>query len=309
MAKTGARALLPTLAITLGEPAGIGPEVVAAALRSPRLPKGFRYEVLGSAEGVAPGRPTARSAGIALKALEAAAAGWKAGRYAAVVTGPVQKETLIRASKGLSFPYPGQTEFFAARCGVPEDDVVMAMASPRLVVALLSTHLSLRRALGKITREKILRVVVETAAFLQAKGVRAPRIALAGVNPHAGENGLFGDEEGRILVPALAAAREAFPGLALTGPHSPDTVFWRARNGEFDAVVCAYHDQGLIPFKLLAFHDGVNVSLGLPLIRTSPDHGTALDLAGKGKADPRSMIAAIVLAARLVKSRQASNRR
>ncbi|HEY8967372.1 MAG TPA: 4-hydroxythreonine-4-phosphate dehydrogenase PdxA [Candidatus Methylacidiphilales bacterium] len=293
----------PVIALTLGEPAGIGPEVVAAALRSPRLPKGFRYEVLGSAAGVAPGKPTARSAAVALKALEAAAAGWKAGRYAAVVTGPVQKETLIKASKG-SFPFPGQTEFFAARCGVAEDDVVMAMASPRLTVALLSTHLSLRAALRKITRKKFLRVVAETARFLRATGKKAPRIAVAGINPHAGENGLFGDEEGRLLVPFIAAARAAERDIDLSGPHSPDTVFWRATQGEFDAVVCAYHDQGLIPFKLVAFHDGVNVSLGLPLIRTSPDHGTALDLAGKGKADPRSMIEAIRLAARLVKARQ-----
>ena len=298
---------LPTIAITLGEPAGIGPEVVAAALRSPKLPKGFRYEVLGSVVGVTPGKPTARSAALALKALEAAAAGWKEGRYAAVVTGPVQKETLIRAGKG--FPYPGQTEFFAARCGVPEGEVVMAMASPRLTVALLSTHLSLRAALRKITARKLLRVVGETARFLRATGKKQPRIAVAGVNPHAGENGLFGDEEGRILAPAIAAARKAHPGVELSGPHSPDTVFWRAGRGEFDAVVCTYHDQGLIPFKLLAFHDGVNVSLGLPLIRTSPDHGTALDLAGTGKADPRSMVSAIRLAAQLVKSRQAENRR
>ena len=294
---------LPIIAITLGEPAGIGPEVVAAALRSPRLRsvlKGFRYEVLGSTAGITPGKPTARSASMALKALEDAAAGWKAGRYAAIVTGPVQKETLIKAGKG--FPYPGQTEFFAARCGVPDDEVVMAMASPKLTVALLSTHLSLRAALRKITAKKLLRVVGETARFLRATGKARPRIAVAGVNPHAGEGGLFGNEEGRLLVPAIAKARAAHPGLDLSGPHVPDAVFRRAWQGEFDAVVCAYHDQGLIPFKLLAFHDGVNVSLGLPLIRTSPDHGTALDLAGTGKADPRSMIAAIRLAARLVEA-------
>jgi 4-hydroxythreonine-4-phosphate dehydrogenase len=290
---------LPTIAITLGEPAGIGPEVVAAALRSRRLPRGFRYEVLGKTTGARPGHPTARSARQALAALEEAAAGWKAGHYAALVTGPVQKETLQKSTTG--FAFPGQTEFFAARSGVPAGKAVMVLTSPRMTVALLSTHCSLRAALKQVTAAKVRHVVAETARFLRRIGIAQPRIAVAGVNPHAGEHGLFGDEEGRVLLPAIVAARTENPGIVLTGPESPDTVYWRAQRGEFDAVISAYHDQGLIPFKLVSFHDGVNVTLGLPLIRTSPDHGTALDLAGTGKADPRSMIAAIRLAARLAR--------
>ena len=292
---------LPTIAITLGEPAGVGPEVVAAALRHSRLPRGFRYEVLGEIKGVRPGKPTARSARQALAALEEAAAGWKAGRYAAIVTGPVQKETLQGLGKA-RFNFPGQTEFFAARSGVPAERAVMVLTSSRLTVALLSTHCSLREALRKITAAKLRHVVTETAAFFRRQGVAVPRLAVAGINPHAGEHGLFGDEEGLILAPALAAierTKKKGESFALSGPHSPDTVYWRALQGEYEAVISAYHDQGLIPFKLVSFHDGVNVTLGLPLIRTSPDHGTALDLAGKGKADPRSMVAAIRLAAKL----------
>jgi 4-hydroxythreonine-4-phosphate dehydrogenase len=292
---------LPLIAVTLGEPAGVGPEVVAAALRHPRLPKGFRYEVLGDASGVRPGHPTAASARRALAALEEAAAGARSGRYAAVVTGPVQKETLQGLKKG--FAFPGQTEFFADRWGVPVGQAVMMLTSPRLAVALLSTHLPLRDALRRITAAQLRHVIAETARFLRRTGVAAPRIAVAGVNPHAGENGLFGSEEGRILAPAVAALRRADPAVALSGPESPDTVYWRALRGDYDAVVSAYHDQGLIPFKLVSFHDGVNVTLGLPHIRTSPDHGTALDLAGTGKADCRSMVAAIRLAARLAKAR------
>ena len=301
-------ASLPTIAITLGEPAGIGPEVVAAALRHPRLSAGFRYEVLGETTGVRPGKPTARSAGQALAALEEAAAGWKEGRYAAIVTGPVQKETLQKLGNS-RFSYPGQTEFFAVRSGVPADRAVMVLTSRRLTVALLSTHCSLREALRKITAAKLRHVVGETARFFRRQGVAVPRIAVAGINPHAGENGLFGDEEGRVLAPAIAALernRKQEEPFALSGPHSPDTVYWRALQGEYEAVISAYHDQGLIPFKLVSFHDGVNVTLGLPLIRTSPDHGTALDLAGTGKADPRSMVAAIALAARLARPSAAS---
>ena len=282
---------LPVIAITLGEPAGVGPEVVAAALKHPRLPKGFRYEVLGSTSGVRPGRPTRRSAKIALAALEEGVAGCRAGRYAALVTGPVQKEALAALDGG--FPFPGQTEFLAARCGVPERQAVMAFDSPRLRVALLSTHCSLREALRRVTPAQLRHVAGETALFLKRLGIAKPRIAVAGVNPHAGENGLFGDEEARLLAPAIRA------DPLLSGPHSPDTVYWRALRGEFDAVIAPYHDQGLIPFKLASFHDGVNVTLGLPIVRTSPDHGTALDLAGTGKADCRSTVAALRLAAKL----------
>jgi 4-hydroxythreonine-4-phosphate dehydrogenase len=287
----------PIIAITLGDPAGIGPEVIAKTLRDPRLPRGFRYEVLGRRGKIRPGKSTRASARIALAALEEASAGCLKKRFAAMVTGPVQKETVAQIQPG----FVGQTEFLARRCGRPDDDAVMVLTDPKLTVALCTNHCSLRDALAKLTPERIVHVAHETAEFLRRRGVPKPRLALAGVNPHAGENGLFGDEEARLLQPALAILRRA--KVNVTGPFSPDTVFHHALHGRFDAVICAYHDQGLIPFKLVAFTTGVNVTLGLPVIRTSPDHGTALDLAGRGIADHRSMLAAVRLAARLVKSR------
>ncbi len=292
---------LPLIGITIGDPAGIGPEVIAKALRSGKLARGFRYEVIGLKNKIKPGRSTKCSAKIALRALDDAVARWKAGELSAIVTGPIQKETMA----AIGFPFPGHTEYFAHHCGVAHDDVVMMLADKKLRVALCSTHCSLLDAIRQLKASKIVHVARITADFLHRIGIEKPRLALAGVNPHAGENGLFGDEESRILQPALwelkpIAKAEKF---TISGPHSPDTVFQRAAiEGQFDAVICAYHDQGLIPFKLLAFSSGVNVSLGLPLIRTSPDHGTALDVAGKNKADPRSMIEAINLAARMVRS-------
>lgn len=287
----------PVIGITIGEPAGIGPEIIARALRSPDLPKGFTFWVIGSAEGIKPGRLTEASARVALGALQEACDLWETGELAAIVTAPVQKENL--ASVG--FRYPGQTEFFAAACGMKEDDAIMVMTDPRLTVGLASTHCSLQSAVAQLNTAKLVRVGRELDSFLKAIGRRHPRLAMAGLNPHAGENGLFGSEEKRIMEPALRELWKA--KINATGPHAPDTVFHRAVRDEFDAVICAYHDQGLIPFKLLAFATGVNVTLGLPLIRTSPDHGTALDLAGKNRADARSMIEAIRLACRLVQAR------
>jgi 4-hydroxythreonine-4-phosphate dehydrogenase len=291
-------AQLPVIAITLGDPAGIGPEVIAKTLRDPRLPKGFRYEVLGRPGKIRPGKSTRASARIALAALEEAVRGCRENRFAAMVTGPVQKETMARLDPG----FIGQTEFLARRCGLPDDEAVMVLTDPKLTVALCTNHCSLRDALRKLAPARIVHVAEQTARFLQQRGVAKPRLALAGVNPHAGENGLFGDEEARLLRPALARLRRA--GWNVTGPFSPDTVFHHAVRGDFDAVLCAYHDQGLIPFKLVAFHTGVNVTLGLPIIRTSPDHGTALDLAGRGVADHRSMLAAVKVAARLAQLRR-----
>jgi 4-hydroxythreonine-4-phosphate dehydrogenase len=287
-----------TIGITIGEPAGIGPEVIRKALRDPRLPRGFRYRIIGDASGITPGKPTRLSARRALAALEESVRLWKAGEIGAIVTGPVQKENLA----DIGFAFPGQTEFFAARCGKRREPV-MVLTDPKLTVALVSTHCSLRDAVRRLSAAKIVHTARETDLFLRRTGIRRPRLALAGVNPHAGENGLFGNEETRILKPALAKARRA--GVGLEGPFSPDTVFHRAAEGEFDAVICMYHDQGLIPFKLLAFVTGVNVTLGLPLVRTSPDHGTALDLAGKNKADATSMVEAIRLACRLVGAKAA----
>lgn len=285
----------PLIAITLGDPAGIGPEVVAKALRHPRLPKGFCYEIIGvsTGPGVRPGQATLASARSALRALDQAARGCREGRYAAMVTGPVQKETIARLRPG----FVGQTEFLAETCGQP-DDAVMILTDPRLTVALCTHHCSLAQALRRLKPKRIVRTARELDAFLKKIGIAQPRLALAAINPHAGENGLFGDEEERLQAPALKQLQGE--GIAISGPHSADTLFYQATQGAYDGVVCAYHDQGLIPFKLVAFTTGVNFTAGLPLIRTSPDHGTALALAGRGVADAHSMLAAIRLACRLV---------
>jgi 4-hydroxythreonine-4-phosphate dehydrogenase len=287
--------VLPTIAITTGDPAGIGPEVIAKTLRDPRLPKGFCFEVLGDAlaKGVTPGKLSRTSARIALKALTAAAQGCRDGTYVAMVTGPVHKEALARIRPG----FVGQTEFCARACGLPDDAAVMCLTDSKLTVALCSNHCSLREALRRLTPQRIVYVAQTTCAFLQRRGTAQPRLAFAGVNPHLGEGGLFGDEDTRLVEPALTELAR----IGIKIAHVPaDTVFHLAMQRKaFDAVICAYHDQGLIPFKLVAFATGVNVSLGLPIIRTSPDHGTALEIAGKNKADHRSMLDAVQLACRL----------
>jgi 4-hydroxythreonine-4-phosphate dehydrogenase len=290
--------ILPTIAITLGDPAGIGPEIVAKTLRDPRLrkEKGFRFEVLGkeSGRGITLGKNTRTSARVALDALEEAARGCRSGRFAAMVTAPVQKETLAH----LQPDFVGQTEFLARACGLPDDAAVMVLTDPKLTVALCTNHCSLADALKRLTPERIIYVTKITRRFLQQRGIAKPRLAFAAVNPHMGEGGLFGDEDIRIVRPA----RDILRGEKIALIHAPaDTIFYYAvQKKAFDAVICAYHDQALIPFKLVAFQTGVNVTLGLPIIRTSPDHGTALEIAGKGKADHRSMLAAVQLACRLV---------
>ena len=291
---------LPTIAITLGDPAGIGPEVVAKTLRDSRLPKGFRYEVLGSTDRIVPGKLSKTSARIALKALADAARGCLSGKYAAMVTGPVHKLALSRIAPD----FVGQTEFLARACELPDDTAVMALTDPKLTVALCSNHCSLKDVIQRLTPERIVYVTKITRQFLQRSGLaqRGRAMAFAGINPHLGEGGLFGDEDARLVEPAIKKlAREK---IALI--HAPaDTIFYYAvQKKAFDAVICAYHDQALIPFKLVAFETGVNVTLGLPIIRTSPDHGTAIEIAGRGKADHRSMLAAVRLACRLVSSKE-----
>jgi 4-hydroxythreonine-4-phosphate dehydrogenase len=289
---------MPTIAITLGDPAGIGPEVVAKTLRDPRLPKGFRFEVLGKAsgKGIQPGKLSRTSAKLALQALDKAAQGCRSGRFAAMVTAPVHKLALAR----LQPEFVGQTEFLARACGLPDEAAVMCLTDPKLTVALCTNHCSLREALQRLTPERIVYVTKITRDFLRQRGIARPRLAFAAVNPHLGENGLFGDEDQRIVAPALKKLKKEKMKLV----HAPaDTIFHQAVNQKaFDAVICAYHDQGLIPFKLVAFETGVNVTLGLPIIRTSPDHGTALEIAGQGKADHRSMLAAVQLACRLAQA-------
>lgn len=278
--------------ITLGDPAGIGPEVVDRALASGKLPTGFEIEILGNRSEGTPGKPDGRSAAAALAALDHAVAALKQGRADAVVTGPVSKEAL----QSLGFPFPGQTEYFANAFNV--DDFGMLLTGNTLTVGLATIHEPLAAVPALLTPGRITRIGLLTAEFLKRRRITNPRIAVAGLNPHAGENGAFGDEETRIIQPAIERLNTSGCGV-FTGPAVPDAVFRDAARGDFDAVLAMYHDQGLIPLKLLDFDNAVNVTLGLPKPRTSPDHGTAYAIAGKGLADPSSMISAIRLACEL----------
>jgi 4-hydroxythreonine-4-phosphate dehydrogenase len=225
-----------------------------------------------------------------VRAVELALAGVVGG----VVTAPLNKEALHLAGHR----YPGHTELLAHLCGVPDDEVTMLLAAPRLKVAHVSMHTSLRQAIELVRPARIARVVHLAERALVQMGVARPRIAVAGLNPHAGESRLFGDEDADHIAPTVAALRAE--GLDVVGPLPPDTVFYRAYRGEFDVVVAMYHDQGHIPMKLVAFDEGVNVTLGLPIIRTSVDHGTAFDIAVTGKARADSMLAALRLGAAMV---------
>jgi len=227
-----------------------------------------------------------------MEALGQAVAEMKSGRAQAVVTGPVSKEGL----QALGFPFPGQTEYFAHAFGV--DDFGMLLTGNTLTVGLATIHEALADVPGLLSISQIQRIGLLTAAFLKRLGITAPRIAVAGLNPHAGENGAFGDEETRIILPAIERLNASGEGV-FSGPAVPDAVFREAALGNLDAVIAMYHDQGLIPLKLLDFDNAVNVTLGLPVPRTSPDHGTAFAIAGKDLANPSSMIAAIRLACRL----------
>lgn len=283
---------MPRILITLGDPAGIGPEVIDQALQAGQLPADCEFEIIGDRHAGRPGHPDARSARAALDALELAAERLRSGTADAVVTGPVAKESL----QAIGFPFPGQTEFFAAAFGVT--DYGMLLTGATLSVGLATIHEPLARVPSLLTAERIVRIGLLTAGFLQRRGIAHPRIAVAGLNPHAGEHGAFGDEESRIIAPAIAQLNARLPG-SFSGPAVPDAVFRDAARGAFDAVLAMYHDQGLIPLKLLDFDTAVNVTLGLPKPRTSPDHGTAFPIAGRGLANPSSMRAAIHLACEL----------
>ncbi len=282
------------IAITLGDPAGIGPEIIRAALASNPFPgNGPTLHVIGDTTNHIPGQPTAASARASWDALEEAIARTLVGEFAALVTGPVSKHHL----HGIGFEYPGQTEFFAARTHTP--DHAMCLTGGALTVALVTAHLPLADVASTLTTAEIIRVGALLTHHCHQRGKSQPRIAVAGLNPHAGENGDLGREEIDLIAPAVAALATSNLAADFAGPLPPDTVFHRAVEGHFDAILCMYHDQGLIPLKLHAFHSGVNVTLGLPIIRTSPDHGTAYDIAGKGLARPDSLLAAIHLAAEL----------
>lgn len=237
------------------------------------------------------GQVDARAGAAAALCIAAAVGLIQAGRARALVTAPIHKEALHAAGS----PYPGHTEMLQALAGgVP---VRMMLANEELRTVLVTIHCSLREAIERVTREAVAETLSITQAALQRMGIAAPRIAVAGLNPHAGEGGLFGDEEILHIAPAIADARAA--GMDASGPYAPDTIFMRARRGEFDVVVAMVHDHGLIPVKYLGVEQGVNVTLGLPFVRTSPDHGTAFDIAGRGLADPASLGAALAMARRL----------
>jgi len=282
------------IGITRGDQAGIGPEVVAAALASGELSSACSYQVIGEQVDAVLGKPDATTARAALDALEQAAQMLKGGQIDAVVTAPVGKEGLHE----LGFDFPGQTEFFAERLGC--DNHAMCLTGKNLTVALVTIHVALADVPGLLRREEIVRVGRLLADFCRQRGIQSPRIAVSGLNPHAGENGAFGSEDVEIVGPAVAELQQAAKGAIFSGPHPPDTIFRPAADGEYDAVLCMYHDQGLIPLKLLDFDTGVNVTLGLAKPRTSPDHGTAYDIAGQGKASASSMIHAIQLACEMV---------
>ena len=302
------------IGITLGDCAGIGPEIVDLALKSKKVPDSADYVVIGRQPSCKPDEPTIETARAAAAALEEAVTRARRGELHAIVTGPIHKARMYKAG----FKFPGQTEFFAERCGVK--NFAMCLTGGKLTVALVTTHIPLKEIPSALKQSEIVRVGLLLADFLQhrtaAKNLTAlssqVRIAVAGLNPHAGESGKIGREEIEIIAPAVAElnsslVRKASPARThssplFTGPVSPDTIFHRAADGEFDAVLCMYHDQGLIPLKLHAFHNGVNVTLGLPFPRTSPDHGTAVEIAGKGIARPDSMIAAINLAVELARN-------
>ena len=295
------------IGIALGDCAGIGPEIVELALKSARIPDSSEYIVLGRQPNCHPGQPTPETARAAAAALEEAVTLARRGELNAIVTGPIHKARMYE----VGFRFPGQTEFFAERCGVK--NFAMCLTGGELTVALVTTHIPLCKVPGALKQSEIVRVGLLLAEFLSGRSfveadrtrpaIRTPRIAVAGLNPHAGESGKFGREEIEIIAPAIEELNSSLvsrhSSLVFIGPVSPDTVFHRAIEGEFDAVLCMYHDQGLIPLKLHAFHSGVNVTLGLPFSRTSPDHGTAFEIAGKGIARPDSMIAAINLAVEL----------
>ncbi|MBM3819258.1 MAG: 4-hydroxythreonine-4-phosphate dehydrogenase PdxA [Acidimicrobiia bacterium] len=291
----GPAAVKPRVAITVGDPAGIGPEIARKAADDPRVRDVCEPVLYGPpAEArFTPGVLSAEAGRAAYDAICAATRDARAGRVAAIATAPVNK--LAFAHAGL--PWKGHTDLLAHLTGAPA--AAMMFWSEPLKVVLASVHIPLAEVPRYLTRERLDGIIDIAARELPAVAGSggAVRLALAALNPHAGEDGLLGDEEARVLAPAVAAARGR--GIALEGPFPGDTVFVRATRGEFDAVIACYHDQGLIPVKLLAFGRAVNVTLGLPIVRTSVDHGTAFDIAGRGVADASSMVEATLLAARL----------
>jgi len=292
--------MLPRVAVTTGDPAGIGPEIAAKAVADPRV-GGVCEPMIFAADrtdDIRPGEVSAAAGRAAYDTIVRAVAAARNGTVEAIATAPVSK--LAFAQAGL--PWKGHTDLLAHLCGTSR--VAMLFHAPHLKVVLATVHVPLSEVPRLLTRERLLETIQLTAEWLPHIGVIRPRIAVAGLNPHAGEGGVLGTEDANVIAPAVDAARQE--GIDASGPWPADTVFVRASRGEFDAVVACYHDQGLIPIKLLAFGQAVNVTIGLPIIRTSVDHGTAFDIAGKGIADASSLIEAILLAAQLAKHRTAA---
>ena len=284
---------LPRVAITIGDPAGIGPEIAAKAAASPRVREVCTPVLYGRiyTPGVEAGKVSAEAGRAAYGAIVAAVEDAMAGAVDAVATAPINKAAFALAD----LPWRGHTELLAHLTGAPS--VAMMFHSDALRVVLATIHEPLASVPRLLTRATVERVIRLAARELPRFGFTRPRLAVCGLNPHAGEGGVLGDEEQRVIQPAIAACADE--GIDIAGPFPADTLFVRASRGEFDAVVACYHDQGLIPVKLLAFGRSVNVTLGLPIIRTSVDHGTAFDIAGRNAADPGSMIEAVRLAATL----------
>jgi 4-hydroxythreonine-4-phosphate dehydrogenase len=285
----------PRIAITAGDPAGIGPEIAAKAAADPRVLAVCEPVIYGPPDGAAftPGVLSAEAGRAAYDAIVRAVGDAQRRIVHAVATAPINKEALRLAG----LPWAGHTDMLAHLTASPR--VAMMFYSDALRVVLATVHVALADVPAALTRSSLEGTIALTACELPDFGVARPRIAVAGLNPHAGEHGLFGHEEERVIGPAIEASRAR--GIDVSGPFPGDTVFVRAQRGEFDVVIACYHDQGLIPVKLLAFGKAVNVTLGLPIVRTSVDHGTAFDIAGKGIADPGSMIEAVLLAAKLAK--------
>lgn len=326
--------LRPPLAVSLGDPAGIGPEILAKAwevreaeglspffaigdarsieavwngpiarLDAPhetvcRFDEGLPLFPIEDAGAIIPGEPNPAGARCALDALELAVGLARSGAVAAIVTGPIAKGQLY----DIGFTHPGQTEFIAERCGVARGNVAMMLAGPTLRTVPITIHLPLREVAEALSIDLIVaRARVVERGLVRDFGIERPRLAIAGFNPHAGENGALGREEIDLILPAIEKLREE--GIDVIGPLAADTMFHTAARANYDAALCLYHDQALIPIKTLHFDEGVNLTLGLPIIRTAPDHGTAFDIAGKGLAHPGAMIAALRLAAECAEHR------
>jgi 4-hydroxythreonine-4-phosphate dehydrogenase len=305
-----ARADAPIL-ITMGEPAGVGPEVAVAAFNHFNGRIGARPLKLVGASGIfpahdailtraaasrAPGKPDSANAAAVTEAIEIAVAACLNGEAAALVTAPIHKAVL----KAAGFAFPGHTEFLAHLTGARR--AVMMLASERLRVVPLTIHMPLAQVPSAITKQAVFDTgEIVLTALRRDFGILNPRLAVAGLNPHAGEDGMLGGEDLAIIAPAIAALKAR--GFNIRGPLSADTLFHEEARKSYDAALCMYHDQALIPVKTLSFWDGVNVTLGLPIVRTSPDHGTAFDIAGTATADARSMIAAVKMAAEMADAR------